>query len=479
MSRRLRKLDDCRFEVAKSGGMRVPGRIYASEAMVSKIERERVAEQVANVAHLPGIVDASLAMPDCHWGYGAPVGGVAAMDAKTGVVSPGMVGYDISCGVRLVRSNLTAGEMQGRKESLLDALHATVASGVGKGGRLKVAKPDMKRVFERGARWAVEQGYGEREDLDAVEDAGAVEGAEPDSVSDRALERGRVQVGTLGSGNHFLELQEVDAVYDPVAAEAFGLFERQFVVMIHTGSRGCGYQICTDSLKLMGAAGRRYGIALPDRQLACAPIDSPEGRAYIGAMNAGSNYARANRQVITHLLREAAMRALEISPADLGMGVVYDVSHNIAKFERHKVRGEERTLCVHRKGATRAFPAGHPDVPEPYRGVGQPVLVPGSMGTHSYVLRGTETAMLETFGTVCHGAGRMMSRTQAAKRIRGDELAKELERGGVSARTDSWRGFAEEAPFAYKDVSEVVAVCERAGLAKKVARLRPIGVLKG
>ncbi len=476
---RLRKLDDCRFELPKTGGMRVPGRIFASEAMISKIERERVAEQVANVAHLPGIVGASLAMPDCHWGYGAPVGGVAAMDAKDGVVSPGMVGYDISCGVRLLRSNVTARRVGKAKEALLDELHRTVASGVGKGGGLRVAKPEMRGVFARGARWAVERGFGEPGDLETIEDAGAVDGADPDAVGERAIERGCSQIGTLGSGNHFLELQEVDAIYDAATAAAFGLFEGQFVALIHTGSRGCGYQICTDSLKTMGAAGKRYGISLPDRQLACAPIASAEGRAYLGAMNAGSNFARANRQVITHLLREAAQQALGASGVELGMGVVYDVSHNIAKFERHSVRGVERTLCVHRKGATRAFPAGHPDVPERYRSVGQPVFVPGSMGTFSFVLAGTQTAMLETFGTVCHGAGRMMSRTQAARRIRGDALAEELAARGISVRTDSRRGLAEEAPFAYKDVSEVVEVCVRAGLAAKVARMRPLGVLKG
>lgn len=476
---RLRKIDDCRFELPMTGGMRVPGRVYASEAMISKIERERVAEQVANVAHLPGIVGASLAMPDCHWGYGAPVGGVAAMDAKEGVISPGMVGYDISCGVRLLRSDLSARSVARAKEPLLDLLHRTVASGVGKGGSVRVGKPEMRKVFTRGARWAVERGFGNAADLETVEDAGCVEGADPDAVSERAAERGRSQIGTLGSGNHFLELQEVDAIYDANAAEAFGLFEGQFVILIHTGSRGCGYQICTDALKAMGSAGKRYGISLPDRQLACAPIGSPEGRAYLAAMNAGSNFARANRQAITHLTRRAAAEALGASEEALGMRVVYDVSHNVAKFERHKIRGAERTLCVHRKGATRAFPPGHPDIPERYRGVGQPVLVPGSMGTHSFVLTGTETAMLETFGTVCHGAGRTMSRTQAAKRIRGDALAEELGRRGISVRTDSRRGLAEEAPFAYKDVSEVVEVCVRAGLAAKVARMRPLGVLKG
>ncbi len=476
---RLKKISEYVYELPMTGGMKVPGRIYASESMLPKIERERVAEQVANVAHLPGIVGYSLAMPDCHWGYGAPVGGVAAMDIKEGVISPGMVGYDISCGVRLLRSDVTADSIRNKIPALMDALHATVASGVGKGGRLRLNAGDVKRVFRRGARWAVESGYGEAEDLEAVEDGGTVEGAEPDAPSKRAVERGKGQVGTLGSGNHFLELQQVDAVYDEAAAEAFGLFEGQFVVLIHTGSRGCGYQICADALKIMQSARSRYQINLPDRQLACVPLSSPEGRDYFSAMCAGSNFARANRQVITHLVRESAMRVLEMSPYDLALDVVYDVSHNIAKIETHTVMGRKRKLAVHRKGATRAFPAGHPEVPELYRKVGQPVFVPGTMGTHSYVLVGTSRAMEETFGTVCHGAGRAMSRTAAAKRIQGSDLAAQLEERGISIRTDSWRGLAEEAPFAYKNVCDVVDVCHDAGIARKVARMSPLGVLKG
>lgn len=476
---RLRKIDDYRFEIPKTGGMRVPGRIYASEKMTPKIERERVAEQVANVAHLPGIVEYSLAMPDCHWGYGAPVGGVAAMDVEDGVISPGMVGYDISCGVRLLRSDIKAATIQPNIERLMDALHGAVASGVGKGGRLRLNKLEMRKLFRKGARWAVENGHGDAADLDLIEDGGAVEGAEPEAVSPRAVERGRSQVGTLGAGNHFLELQRVDAIFDEAAAEAFGLFAGQFVILIHTGSRGCGYQICSDSLKVMQQATRRHNISLPDRQLACVPFRSDEGKDYYGAMCAGSNFARANRQVITQLTREACMRALNMSPRDLGLDVVYDVSHNIAKLETHTVRGKKRRVLVHRKGATRAFPAGHPEIPGKYRAVGQPVFVPGSMGTHSYVLVGTERAMAETFGTVCHGAGRVMSRTQAAKRITGPALARELGERGIVIRTDSWRGFAEEAPFAYKDVSEVVEVCHGSGLARKVARMSPLGVLKG
>lgn len=475
----LRKIDDFRFEVPRAGGMRVPGLIYASERMIKKIERERVAEQVSNVAHLPGIVERSLAMPDCHWGYGAPVGGVAATDAADGVISPGLVGFDISCGMRLLRTGLKAGTVKARGEAVLDLLHSTIPSGVGKGGRLRLDKREVRAVLEKGALWAVQRGYGTRADLDVIEDGGTLGGADPDEVSERALERGRDQVGTLGSGNHFLELQVVDAVFDETTAGAFGLFEGQFVAMIHTGSRGLGYQVCSDSLKRMQNAMRVHKIKLPDRQLACAPLDSADGKAYYGAMCAASNFALANRQTITHLFREACMRALDIGPRDLSMGLVYDISHNTAKLETHKVGGKERRVCVHRKGATRALPARHPDIPGIYASAGQPVVVPGSMGTYSYVLVGGERAMRETFGTVCHGAGRVMSRSQAKKRVRGHELAEELGREGIAIRTDSWRGLAEEAPIAYKDVSEVVDVCHRAGLATKVARMRPFGVIKG
>lgn len=459
--------------------MRVPGRVYSSEKMLEQIKSERVAEQIANVAHLPGIVGHSLAMPDCHWGYGAPVGGTAAMDLNDGVISPGMVGYDISCGVRLLKSDVDVKDVVGRIGALMDALYASVASGVGKSGSLKLSPSEMRDVFSNGARWAIERGLGEQEDLEALEDGGCAEGADPDAPSSRALERGQNQMGTLGSGNHFLELQEVDAVFDESVADVLGLHEGQLVILIHTGSRGCGYQICADALKEMQQAQVKYKIDLPDRQLACAPFNSKEGRAYLSAMRAGSNFARANRQVITHLVREAAMKALEMSPWDLGLDVVYDVSHNTAKVETHRVNGTMRDVCVHRKGATRAFAAGHPEIPEIYRHVGQPVFVPGTMGTHSYVLVGTQRAMEETFGTVCHGAGRSMSRTEAGRRISGKELAAELEGRGICVRTDSWKGLAQEAPFAYKNVSAVVDVCHRAGLARKVARMRPLGVLKG
>jgi len=361
----------------------------------------------------------------------------------------------------------------------MDALYRAVPSGVGSEGSLRLKPNEMKAVFKGGARWAVDRGFGDREDLATCEDGGALEGADPDLPSPRAVERGKNQLGTLGSGNHFLEVEEVDQVYDPGTAAAFGLFPGQLVVSIHTGSRGCGYQICDDSLRIMQRAARKYGIAIPDPQLCCAPIPSEEGRGYFATMCAGANFARANRQVITHRVREAFEGVLKTAPRDLDIRVVYDVCHNVAKQETHEFEGRRVDVMVHRKGATRAFPAGHPEVPETYRSVGQPVLVPGSMGTFSYVLAGTETAMRETFGTTCHGAGRRMSRTQAAKGISGQELAAQLKGEGISVRTDSYRGLAEEAPFAYKDVSEVVDACHGSGIARRVARLRPLGVVKG
>jgi len=389
-------------------------------------------------------------------------------------------GFVVSnCGVRLLRTDLTAAEVRPRLEDLMGAIFHAVPSGVGKGGRIHLDGDDMKQVFRKGARWAVEHGYGEAEDLVACEDGGYLKDADPNIPSRRAVERGKDQLGTLGSGNHFLEVQEVEEVYDPGTAAIFGLFRGQCVVLIHTGSRGCGYQICEDFLRSMEGAIRRYGIRVPDRQLACAPLDSAEGKAYWAAMCAGANFARANRQVITHQVRGAFLRVFGKSPREMAVRVVYDVCHNIGKIEEHLVDGKRRKVCVHRKGATRAFPAGHPEVPDPYRAVGQPVLVPGSMGSASYVLVGTERAMQETFGSTAHGAGRMMSRTQAAKQVEGHRLSQELKKQGIIVRTDSYRGLAEEAPFAYKDVSQVVEVCDQAGISRKVARMRPMGVVKG
>jgi tRNA-splicing ligase RtcB len=473
---RLRRLDEFRWELPRAGAMRVPGLLYATQRMLPKLEAGKVADQIADVACLPGIVRASLAMPDAHWGYGMPVGGVAATTVEDGVISPGAVGYDISCGVRLLRTDLKAAEVKAALPKLMDALFKAVPSGVGAEGPVRLGKEELRRVFLKGARWAVDKGYGERGDLEMVEDGGALAEADPERPSPRAVERGQSQLGTLGSGNHFLELQEVDEVYEPGTAAMFGLFAGQLVLLMHTGSRGCGYQICDDFLRSMQHAARKYGIALPDRQLCCAPFASPEGRAYFGAMCAAANFARANRQVITHLARQALMRVLG---RDLGLRVVYDVAHNLCQVEEHEVDGKLRRLCVHRKGATRAFPAGRPEIPEAYRAVGQPVLVPGSMGTASYVLVGTETAMKETWGSTAHGAGRMMSRTQALKQIQGRELLDQLKGRGIEVRTDSLRGLAEEAPFAYKDVSEVVAACHGSGISRKVARMRPIGVVKG
>jgi tRNA-splicing ligase RtcB (3'-phosphate/5'-hydroxy nucleic acid ligase) len=476
----FRKIDDFRWELPKQGAMRVPGLVFASEKLLGKIERERVAEQVANVACLPGIVAFSMAMPDAHWGYGFPVGGVAATDVEQGgAISPGGIGFDISCGVRLLRSNLREEDVRPRFDKLMDALFWAAPSGVGSEGTLRLTPKELRKVLEKGARWAIERGLGSREDLETVEDAGALAGADPELPSERALERGKNQLGTLGSGNHFLEVQVVDRVFEQGVGAAYGLFEGQVVVLIHTGSRGFGYQVCQDALDRMQDAAARYHYTLPDRQLACAPFASSEGRHYHASMYAAANYARANRQVLTHSTREAFMKSLELTPAELDMRVVYDVSHNLGKLEEHEVDGRLRKLCVHRKGATRAFPAGHPDVPEPYRDVGQPVLLPGSMGTASYVLVGTERALNETFGTTAHGAGRQMSRTQASKQVKGAELRRRLEARGIAVRTASLKGLAEEAPEAYKDVSEVVEVCEKAGLARPVARMKPIGVVKG
>lgn len=475
----FRKIDAFRWEIPRTGEMRVPGLIYASEEMLPKLEAERVAQQVSNVATLPGITGYSMAMPDAHWGYGFPIGGVAAMNAETGVISPGGVGYDISCGVRLLKSSLKVSDVSGKIPGLMDALFGSVPSGVGSEGNLRLNRGDIRKVLEKGAAWAVENGFGDREDLETTEDGGTLKGADPESVSPRAVERGAGQLGTLGSGNHFLEVQEVDEIYDESVAGVFGLFKGQLALLIHTGSRGLGYQVCDDFLKVMQTASSRYNIFLPDRQLACAPFDSEEGRKYFGAMNAAGNFAKANREVVTHYVREAFMKKLGMSPRELGMSLVYDVSHNIAKIEEHVAGGRLTELIVHRKGATRAFPPGNKEIPPAYRETGQPVLVPGSMGTFSYVLTGTGRAMSETFGSVCHGAGRLMSRTQALKMTGGRDLRGKLLSQGIEVRTASVKGLAEEAPYAYKDVSEVVNICRDAGIALKVARMRPLGVVKG
>lgn len=476
------RIDEYRWKlpVEFMSGMRVPGVIVASQKQLEELRMDQTPQQIANVATLPGIVQHALAMPDIHWGYGFPVGGVAAMDVEHGVVSPGGIGFDINCGVRLIRSALTVNEVQPKLIPLMDALFGLVPAGVGSQGKIKLSPQEQRAVVTQGARWTVEQGYGWPEDLAVMEDAGAIAEADFEEVSDRARERGKRQLGTLGSGNHFLEVQTVAEVFDETAAAALGLFRDQIVVMIHSGSRGFGYQICDDFLAVCGKAAGKYGITLPDRQLACVPIRSPEGQRYLRAMAAGANYAWANRQAMTHWVREAFERVFRLPARQLELALVYDHCHNIAKIEEHAVNGIIRKLCVHRKGATRAFPPGHSLVPERYRTIGQPVLIPGDMGRGSYVLVGTAGAMASTWGTTCHGAGRRMSRTAATKLAKGRAIDRELyNEKGIVVRARERRTIAEEMPEAYKDISEIIEVVHQAGLSRKVARLRPLGVVKG
>ena len=473
----LRRVDDVTWEVPAEAraDMRVPARVFADAELVEAIGDEGWLEQLCNVATLPGIVEAALAMPDVHQGYGFPVGGVAATAPPDGVVSPGGVGYDINCGVRLLALPLTAEELGGkRRERLVHELSRAVPAGAGREGGLDLRGASLEQVLAEGAQALGRRGLGVPEDVERTESGGRMPGADPAEVSERARQRGGGQIGTLGSGNHFVELQRVDRVLDPAAAAAYGLDEGGLTVLIHSGSRGLGHQVCTDFVRRMDVALARHGITLPDRQLSCAPVGSEDGRAYLGAMAAAANFAWANRQGIAHRVRQAVGRVVGARAAD-ETRQVYDVAHNVAKLERHG--GLE--LCVHRKGATRAFPPGSPDVPEAYREAGQPVFIPGSMGTSSFVLAGRPGAMERSFGTVCHGAGRALSRTAARRRISGAELRRELEARGIVVRSASNRGLAEEAPFAYKDVERVVRVVERAGLAAPVAQLRPLGVVKG
>jgi len=447
--------------------MRVPARVFADEELLEAILRDRSLEQLQNVATLPGIVDAALAMPDIHQGYGFPVGGLAATELPDGVVSPGGVGYDVNCGVRLLALPLTADELGARREAFVHEISRAVPAGAGRKGGKSV---DLARVLREGSRVVAERD----DDVDRTESEGCLPGSDLGAVSARALERGANQLGTMGSGNHFVEVQRVEKLFDPVGADAYGLRENQVTVLIHSGSRGLGHQVCSDYVKQMDAVLERYGISLPDRQLSCAPASSPEGRAYLAAMAAAANFAWANRQEIANRIRAAIARVLGDEAAE-GTIQVYDVAHNVAKAERHA----GRDVLVHRKGATRAFPAGSPEIPAAYRSVGQPVFIPGSMGTASYVLAGEPGAMERSFGTTCHGAGRRLSRTAARKRIRGAELRRQLEEQGIAVRTASTNDLAEEAPFAYKDVDRVVDVVQRAGLARRVARVVPIGVVKG
>lgn len=472
----FRRVSDVEWELPISDGMGAPGRIFASDKLMELIGEDRSADQVANVAHLPGIRKASFAMPDIHWGYGFPIGGVAATETTTGgVVSPGGVGFDICCGVRLLASRFEEADFQRRRPEVMRALDRAIPRGLGKGAVAPAAL--VPKVLRSGARAAVEAGYGFEEDLAHCEERGVSAGADAALISDHALDRGRGQLGSLGAGNHFLEVQVVEEVFDAGAADAFGLAEGMVVVMLHCGSRGLGHQTCTDHLKLMGGAMSRHGITVPDRQLACVPVDSGEGRRYMAAMAASSNFAWANRHILAHAAREALAAAFGMQVSDTGMDLVYDVAHNLAKIESHHLDGRRVQLCVHRKGATRAFGPGHPDLPPDLRVVGQPVLVPGSMGTASWVLRGVKDN--PAFASAAHGAGRVMSRSQAKKQSSGREVRSRLEAEGVSVRPGSVRLLSEEAPYAYKDVDEVVSVCERAGLAARVARLRPLGVVKG
>jgi len=478
----LNRIDDYCWEIPPTykDGMRVPGRIFATETMLEHSFEEQVFQQVANVAFLPGIVGYSMAMPDVHWGYGFPIGGVAATRVRDGVVSPGGVGFDINCGVRLLRTNLTAQEVNPKIESLTAELYASVPSGLGSGGRLRVSEKELDRVMVKGGLWAAEQGYGNEADVEATEESGRIKGADPDKVSRKARQRGLPQLGTLGSGNHFLEVEHVTEIYDDDAARAMGIEQvGQVLVLVHCGSRGLGHQVCTDYVATLGNAVKKYGINLPDRQLACAPIQSPEGQSYLAAMACAANYAWANRQCIVHWVRESMIKLFGKSQRELGLEQVYDVAHNIAKIERHDVDGKKQDVCVHRKGATRAFPAGNPEVPAAYRQVGQPVLIPGDMGRGSYVAVGTESAMERTFGSTCHGAGRMQSRSAAKRSLRGADVAHALAARGIVVRAGSMSGLAEEASEAYKDVDMVVEVTHQAGISRKVVRAMPMGVVKG
>jgi tRNA-splicing ligase RtcB len=479
----LKETDDNSWElpVSYKQGMRVPGMVFADEALLDQIAGDQALEQVANVACLPGIVGYSLAMPDIHWGYGFPIGGVAATAVdQGGVVSPGGVGFDINCGVRLLRTDLMEAEVRPRLRALMDTLFREVPTGLGGGGRLRLDRKEVDQVLRLGASWAVERGYGDPDDLEVTEERGCIVGADTSAMGDRPKTRGGPQLGTLGSGNHFLEVQAVDQVLDQEASRAMGIREvGQVAVLIHCGSRGLGHQVCTDYLKVIEAAGAAHGVHLPDRQLAAVPVSSPEGRDYLGAMRAAANFAWANRQCLAHWTRLAFQDVFGKPWRELGMWQVYDVSHNMAKIEEHDVDGRRISLCVHRKGATRAFPPGHPEVPQRYRDIGQPVLVPGDMGRYSFLAVAGDRAMERSFGSTCHGAGRAESRTRAKKLLQGRDIQKELLDQGIIAIGHNWASLAEEAPLAYKDVADVMRVADRAGLCRPVARLRPLGVIKG
>jgi tRNA-splicing ligase RtcB (3'-phosphate/5'-hydroxy nucleic acid ligase) len=477
---KLRQIDDYRWEIPREGKMRTRGLVFCSREMLPSIQEDQSLQQVANVATLPGIVGPSMAMPDIHWGYGFAIGGVAAFDPLDGIVSPGGVGYDINCGVRLLRTKLPREQVTCCMEDLVNTLFNNIPSGLGSRRQdFKLTGSTFKKVLKDGARWAVQAGFGEASDLLHIEAGGRIGGADPDLVSEFAMNRGKDQLGTLGSGNHFVEVGYVCEIFEAPLAAKLGLFKDQVTAIVHTGSRGLGHQVCEDFIKVMLKASAKYGIELPDRQLCCAPISSPEGKNYLAAMAGAANFAFANRQMITHWVRESFEQVLQMGPRDLGLELVYDVAHNIAKLETHTVDGRPRKLCIHRKGATRAFPPHHPEVPEAYRETGQPVLIPGDMGRYSFVLVGTEKALTETYGSTCHGAGRKMSRHQAKKVAKGRSIVKELAEQGIIVRGAGRATIDEEISEAYKDVAGVVDVVHGAGIAKKVAKLKPLGVIKG
>jgi len=476
----VRKLSENEWEipVGHIPNMRVPGRLFVSQSLLEGIDPGTI-DQIANVATLPGIQKYSMAMPDAHLGYGFAIGGVAAFDVEEGIISPGGVGFDINCGVRLIRTNLQKEEVVPNIKKLTDELFSNIPAGVGSKSRIRASDQELDSAFLEGANWAVEAGYGVEADVKHCEANGSMEGADPSQVSTKARKRGKPQLGTLGSGNHFLEVQYVDKIYDQEIASTFGLQEGQVTVMIHCGSRGAGHQICTDHLKELSQAVKNYKIEIPDKQLACAPAQSREAQNYFKAMLCAANYAWANRQIITHWTRESFEKVFGRDADDLGMDLLYDVAHNVAKLEKHIVDGKKKEVYVHRKGATRAFPPGHPEVPAVYRDVGQPVLIPGSMGTPSYILCGSEEAMNVSFGSACHGAGRVMSRAHAKKEFRGQSIKENLEARGITVRATHPSVIAEEAPDVYKSSSEVVNVVHELGIARKVARVLPLGVTKG
>ncbi|MBU1099530.1 MAG: RtcB family protein [Bacteroidetes bacterium] len=476
----LTRIHENLWEIPMSKGMRVPGRIYTTQSMLENfLAKEDAIKQVVNVAHLPGIEKYSLAMPDIHWGYGFPIGGVAATDINEGVISPGGVGYDINCGVRVVKTSLHHKEISTRITKIIEDLFKSVPTGVGSSGAIKkLCVKELKRILKDGSEWAIDNGFGVEQDLLFTEENGKMEGADPSAVSERAIERGLDQAGTLGSGNHFLEIDVVDEIFNNEIAETFGLFMGQVVIQIHTGSRGLGYQICDDYLQRLVKAEQRFGFNLPDRQLACAPVKSQEGTDYFNAMKCAANFAWNNRQIIMHLTEKSLIRSLGISNSELGFELLYDVAHNIAKMEEHNIDGRPKQLCVHRKGATRAFPPGKL-IPERYRFVGQPVLIPGDMGRYSYIAAGSQKSMDETFGSSCHGAGRVASRHKAIKMGKGKDLLSEMRRFGVEIRAKGMKTIAEEMPYVYKDVTDVVDIMHNAGITKKVVKLKPFGVIKG